>query len=338
MVSGIVAANLWAGVAGAVVLAADLWHARRVRRLGRLTFGDRGAPLLWWLSVPLRALGVAAIVWGAAVLLMLQPKRVEAQATPAEKDFRRLLIVADVSPSMQLADAGPDRRLRRSRRGGDVVVDLLGRIALGQCKASVVAFYSGAKPVAVDVVDRAVLDNIFRDLPLDQAFEPGPSELFKGLDEAFKLAAPWPAKSATLVVLSDGDVAPATGMPQRPASIGDVLVIGVGDTGQGSSIAGRQSRQDAAALQQIANRLGGRYANCNVAPLPASALGMLAQALPERNAEAAGLREAAIACVAAGGAAVAIVPVGLSFLAAFCRRPARLRAPTASSAWSSEPA
>lgn len=338
MVSGLLAANLWAGVAGAVALVAELWHARRVRRLGRLTFGDRGTPRLWWLSVPLRVLGIAALVWGAAVLLVLQPKRVDAQTTPAEKDFRRLLVVLDVSPSMQLADAGPDRKLRRSRRGGDVVVDLLGRIALGQCKASVVAFYSSAKPVAVDVVDRAVLDNIFRDLPLDQAFEPGPSELFKGLDAAFKLAESWPAKSTTLVVLSDGDVAPATGMPQRPASIGDALVIGVGDTGQGSPIAGRQSRQDASALQQIANRLGGRYANCNVAPLPAAALGMLAQALPERNADAAGLREAAIASVVIGGTAVAIVPIGLSFLAAFCRRPARLLAPIASPAWSSEPA
>lgn len=54
----------------------------------------------------------------------------------------------------------------------------------------------------------------------------GPSELFKGLEEAFKLAKDCPPDSTTLVVISDGEVAPATGMPQRPASIGEALVVG----------------------------------------------------------------------------------------------------------------
>lgn len=307
-----------------VALVAELWHARRVRRLARLAFGDRGVPGGWWLSIPLRVAGLTALAWGTATLLALAPRRVDAQTTPNEKDFRRLLIVLDVSPSMQLADAGQTRDLRRSRRGGDVIIDVLGRIALGQCKASVVAFYSGAKPVAVDVVDVAVLENIFRDLPLDQAFEPGPSELFKGLEEAFKLAKPWPAKSTTLVVLSDGDVVPAAGMPERPASIGEALVVGVGDTGAGSSIAGRQSRQDVSALMQVANRLGGQYVNCNVAPLPGTALKMLTAALPERDDAKPGLRERALACAIGGGATVAAVPVALSLLATTRRRPVRL--------------
>jgi hypothetical protein len=165
-----------------------------------------------------------------------------------------------------------------------------------------------------------VLENIFRDLPLDQAFEPGPSELFKGLGEAFELSKAWPAKSTTLVVMSDGDVAPATGMPQKPASIGEVLVIGVGDTRQGTSIAGRQSRQDASALMQVATRLGGKYVNCNVAPLPATALQMLSEALPERDEAKSGLRELALACATGGGISVAAAPVSLAFLSTFRRR------------------
>ena len=243
-------ANILAAVALVVVLAAELWHARRVRRLGPLAFGADGPPPLWWLSVPLRTLGVASAVWGACVLLALAPQRAggDEAAAAKEADHRRLLVVLDVSPSMQLADAGPAREATRGTRAGDVMLDVLRRVSLQRCRASVVAFYTDAKPVAVDVTDLAVLENIFRDLPLDQAFEPGPSELFKGLKTAFEQAKDWPKGSATLVVVSDGDVTPAVGMPQKPPAVGEVVVVGVGDPKRGTFIAGRQSRQDAPAL------------------------------------------------------------------------------------------
>ncbi len=64
-------------------------------------------------------------------------------------------------------------------------------------------------------------------------------------------------------MLSDGDTVPATGMPKMPASIADVLIVGVGDPRQGSFIDGRMSRQDASTLRQIAARLGGIYHDGN---------------------------------------------------------------------------
>ena len=310
-------ANLLAALALAVVLAAELWHARRVRRLAPLAFGQDGPPPLWWLSVPLRAGGVAAAVWGACVLLALAPQRVGGDDTAAEKeaDHRRLLVVLDVSPSMQLSDAGPARDATRGGRAGDVMLDLLRRISLQRCRASVVAFYTDAKPVAVDVTDLTVLENIFRDLPLDQAFEPGPSELFKGLAAAFDLAKDWPKGSTTLVVVTDGDVTPAVGMPQKPPSVGEVTVVGVGDAQRGTFIAGRQSRQDAPALRQVARRLGGTYYDCNLAPLPSNVLSRLGGGFVPKDDHAAGLREIALAGVAAGAAVVALVPIALAFLA-----------------------
>lgn len=266
---------------------------------------------------------MAAFVWGAATLLAIEPKRVDADVMPAVKDVRRLLMVLDVSPSMNLADAGPTHTQRRGRRGGDLMTDVLGRVGLGKCRASVVASYSDAKPVAVDVSDVAVLDNIFRDLPLDQAFEPGPSELFKGLASAFELAKGWPAHSTTLAIITDGQVAPATGMPERPPAIADAVVVGVGDPAKTTFIAGHGSRQDGSALLQLATRLGGTYVDCNSAPLPATAFKMLTQAVPARDRGNAGLRELALSAAGAGGALVAAVPVGLGFLETLRRRISR---------------
>src|SRR4029079_6796839 len=94
---------------------------------------------------------------------------------------------------------------------------------------SVVACYNGAKPVVVDTKDLEVVRNIFGELPLQYAFPAGKTDLFSGLTEAAKIAQPWQPKSTLLLLLSDGDTVPATGMPKLPASIAAVLVVGVGD-------------------------------------------------------------------------------------------------------------
>ena len=128
---------------------------------------------------------------------------------------------------------------------------------------SVVACYNGAKPVVVDTKDLEVVRNIFGDLPMHHAFPSGKTDLFSGLAEAAKIAHPWQPRSTLLLMLSDGDTVPATGMPKMPASIADVLIVGVGDPRQGSFIDGRMSRQDASTLRQIAARLGGIYHDGN---------------------------------------------------------------------------
>jgi Ca-activated chloride channel family protein len=145
---------------------------------------------------------------------------------------------------------------------------------------------SGAKPVVVDTKDYEVVRNILGDLPMHYAFPAGKTKLLSGLEEAVKLAEPWSPRSTTLVVLSDGDTVPGTGMPRLPASIRSVLVVGVGDPNVGKFIDGRQSRQDVPTLKQIAVRLGGTFHNGNdhhlSSALISDAMGLESESLFEK--------------------------------------------------------
>ncbi len=115
------------------------------------------------------------------------------------------------------------------KRAADVMESFLQRIPVELYLVSVVACYNGAKPVVVDTKDLEVVRNIFGDLPMHYAFPAGKTDLFSGLAEAVRIAQPWQPKSTLLLLLSDGDTVPATGMPRMPASIADVLIVGVGD-------------------------------------------------------------------------------------------------------------
>ena len=193
--------------------------------------------------------------WGLVTLLELPPKVHVAETIP-DKERRHVLIVLDVSPSMRLKDAGPNADQSRMKRAAVVMESFLQRVPVELYLLCVVACYNGAKPVVVDTKDLEVVRNIFSDLPMHHAFPAGKTDLFSGLAEAAKIAHPWQPRSTLLLMLSDGDTVPATGMPKMPASIADVLIVGVGDPRQGSFIDGRMSRQDASTLRQIAARLG----------------------------------------------------------------------------------
>ena len=55
---------------------AEALHGRRVRRLAILAFGPEGKPAAWAEAAPyLRTLAIAALAWGLATLLLLEPKR-----------------------------------------------------------------------------------------------------------------------------------------------------------------------------------------------------------------------------------------------------------------------
>ena len=124
------------------------------------------------------------------------------------------------------------------------------RVSVDQMRLSLVAFYTKAMPVVVDTKDPDIIRNFLEDMDMYQAFEPGSTEIFKGLEESARIAREerWKPGSATLVVISDGDSVPATGMPKMPPAIRDVVIVGVGDPRVGKFIDGRQSRQDASAL------------------------------------------------------------------------------------------
>jgi Ca-activated chloride channel homolog len=272
VVSELELALLAAAAALALAGLAEWIHARRVRRLAALAFGPSKRPSAWARAAPfLRVAAAAALAWGVTTLLYLEPKRyATGESNRRAGDPQHVLLVLDVSPSMRLVDAGATKSISRMQRVRELMESFFDRVPIEEYRVSVVAVYNGAKPVVIDTKDFEVVRNILGDLPMHYAFRSGKTRLFDGLEEAARIAKPWNPRSTALVVLSDGDTVPASGMPKMPASIKSVLVVGVGDPYAGKFIDGRQSRQDVPTLKQLAARLGGNYHNGNEKHLSSS--------------------------------------------------------------------
>lgn len=304
-------AELAAIGAALAAAAAEALHARRVRRLARLAFGPSGRPAPWAHAAPaLRVAAFAALAWGLVTLLTVPPMVYAAEEVPV-RERRHILLVLDVSPSMNLQDAGPDRakKLSRRKRAAELLYSFFRRVPVQQYLVSVVACYNGAKPVVADTKDMEVIRNILDDLPMQYAFDVGKTDLFAGLEEAAKIARPWNPRSTLVLLVSDGDTVPATGMPRMPASVSGVLVVGVGDPRTGSFIDGRMSRQDVSTLRQIAARLGGYYHDGNEKHLPSDVLAELTMRPREGAFQRLTRREYALLACALGAATLALIPV-----------------------------
>jgi Ca-activated chloride channel family protein len=297
-----------------LILAAigEFLHARRCRRIARLAFGPAGRARDWTKIAPcLRTLALASLAWGLATLWTIEPRGVERRA-PATPVRRHLVVALDVSPSMQLKDAGETHTQTRAQRASVVAQSILERIDLERTGLSVVAFYTGAKTVVVDTFDLAVVKNVLDDLPLEMAFDPGKTNLIDGVKETATIAQNWAPGSTTLLIVSDGDTVPDTGLPHLPPAIRDALVLGVGSSGAGIYIDGHLSRQDSATLRQLAVRLSGNYFDANERQIPTKDLFVLAQALPERRNQRASSREWALTAIAVGASVLAILSVALA--------------------------
>lgn len=306
-------AELAAAAVAILMIGTELLHASRSQRVAVLAFGPQRRPAVWtWLAAPLRIIAASALCWGLVTLMVIEPKIHKAQAL-GENQFKHVMLVLDVSPSMRLDDAGPEHDQQRMKRASAVMESFFKRVAISQFRISVVAVYNGAKSVVVDTKDIDVVRNILSDLPLHHAFQTGPTELFTGLEEAAKIARPWKPRSTTIVLISDGDTVPATGMPKMPASIGNVLVVGVGDPKSGSFIAGRQSRQDVSTLRQIALRLGGEYHNGNEKHLPSALLKAITQTTDDQEVTKLTLREYALLAIGIGAMVLAFIPMVLHY-------------------------
>ena len=293
---------------------AEWLHGRRVERLAPLAFGPGRKPQAWVRLTPaLRVAAMGALAWGLATLLLLPPQ-VQKAAELADGKRRHLLIVLDVSPSMKLQDAGPDKKQSRTRRASELMSSFFRRVPMESYLVSIVACYNGAKPVVVDTRDLEVVANVFQDLPLNYAFKSGQTDLFSGIAEAARIAQPWPLRSTLMVLVSDGDTVSAAGMPSLPPSVSDVLVVGVGDSRQGKFIDGKFSRQDASTLRQIATRLRGVYHDGNEKHLPTEVLSRIAL-VPEKSViDQLSLRELALLACGLGAALLAFLPVALHYL------------------------
>jgi Ca-activated chloride channel family protein len=266
-----------------------------------------------WAAPWLRIAALGALAWGLATLLLLMPKA-HKSGFIAENEYRHLLLVLDVSPSMRLQDAGPSGKQSRAQRTADILKSFFERIPIDRYRISIVATYTGAKPVVTNTTDMEVVRNILLDLPMQFAFKAGPTDIFAGLEEAARIARPWRPKSTTLVVVSDGDTVPATGMPKMPDSVANVVIVGVGDPVAGKFIDGHQSRQDASTLRQVAVRLGGTYHNGNEKHLSSDLLSRIT-AIPGQGVfEKLTRREYALIACIAGGCVLALLPLALHYL------------------------
>lgn len=305
---------LWAALAVVILATAAEWlHSRRVQGIAALAFGPSRQPELWARAAPaLRVAALTACAWGLTTLMTVEAKVYKAEAQAVERE-RHLLLVLDVSPSMRLIDAGPKRKQSRMKRVRDLMSSFFRRVPMAEYKSSVIAVYNGAKPVVVGSKDLGIVRNILNDLPMHYAFRPGKTDLLSGLNEAARVAQPWRPRSTTLLLISDGDTVPATGMPKMPPSIADVVIVGVGDPVQGKFIDGRQSRQDRSTLRQIAVRLKGRYHNGNDKHLSSDLLAQLVRNVESSEDQRLTEREYALLAIGFGSLILALLPLLLHF-------------------------
>ncbi len=308
--------SLFASITTLILVAgAELLHWQRVRRSQELAFGPRRYPPPGpILAALVRVLCLVGLAWSLTTLFLLDPKAHRSQVKDIEPSERRhLLLVLDVSPSMKLQDSGDASNLSRTQRASALIQSLLKRTTDNKLHISMIAVYNGAKPVVKESRDLEVILNFLDGLPLSSVFPVGKTRLFDGIEEAAKMAKSWPVDSTTMLLVSDGDTVPASGMPKLPSSIGGILVLGVGDPSKGSFIDGRQSRQDVGALQQIASRLGGEYHDGNLKHVPSAMLDRLGTLETDESKFQLTLREYALLACTISAFGLALLPVLLYY-------------------------
>ncbi len=311
----VIAGFVVAAVVVLLAVAAELLHFGRVLRAAPLAFGsNRRGMLMASVGAILRVLALAATAWGLVVLIFLPPKS-HKQGEIKESEYRHLVLVLDVSRSMDAEDAGPSGKQKRSERAADLIQSFFERVQAERYKTTIIAVASEAKPVVLDTTDREVIRNILTELPMRHAFKPGETNMFAGLEEAAKIARPWQPGSAVLMVVTDGDTVPSTGMPKMPASIGNnVVMVGVGNPMVGKAFGGHMSRQDASTLRQVATRLSGTYHDGNEKHLTTELVSKIDEKAGPKRDEAWTPREWALLCVGVGTAVLALVPALLTLI------------------------
>ena len=286
----------------------EILHLRRVGKVGALVFRESGLPFAVVFAAILRALACAAVGWALWVLMNAAPK-VYRSGEVSEKEYRHVIMLVDVSPSMLLDDAGPERDQRRLERAAVVMESFFKRVPMNEIRMSLIAFYTGAKPIVEDTRDIEVVRSMLTYYDYYTAFEAGETDLFAGLEAAAKLARDWRPNSTAVVLLSDGDTVPSKGMPRMPQSVSTVFVIGLGDPRAGKFIAGRQSRQDTATLRKVAQRLGGAFHNGNEKHIGSGLLEEFTEATAYEKDGDWTKREWGLLALALGAATLALLPM-----------------------------
>ena len=295
---------------------AEWLHLKRIARIRGLAFGPTGRPALWARFVPvLRTIAVGCLAGALTILMLLVPMSHRRQGDDVTfEKLKHVVLVLDVSPSMRLTDAGPDGSLSRLRRAREVMDSYFQRVPMNEFRVSVIAVYTDAFPVVEDTKDIGVVRNILDDLPMHFAFVPGETDLFAGIKKAAELCRGWRPGSTAVILVADGDTVPATGMPRMPASVADVLVVGVGDPNKGSFINGHNSRQDVSTLRQISARLGGVYHNGNEKHLSTALIDRLTEGMEGESRFQLSVREASLLVAGVSMVILSIIAFALHYL------------------------
>lgn len=297
----------------ALLILTEFLHALRIRKVSTLAFGDTRKPALWATGAPLmRILAMGLFTWGIVTLFIIDPKIHKGDELPESK-MKHLVLLLDVSPSMGLKDAGPQKDLTRRARAAEIMKSFFNRVVIDEYKVSVIAFYSSAKPVVIDSKDLEVVRYILEDLPMYFAFKPGKTKLYSALERAAKISKGWNPKSTTLIMITDGDTVPATGMPRMPASIKNMLIVGVGDARAGLFIDGHQSKQDSSTLRSIAVRMNGIYHDGNKNHISSDTISELTRSDAEEKFKEFGKREYALMAIGTGSLWLACLPLLLFY-------------------------
>ena len=309
----IIAVAAWAalGAAGLGVLAEWL-HARRCRRLGHLAFGPGHQPRAWvQLTPPLRVLALAGAVWALVALLAFEGSSRMRELNVAAT--RHLMVLLDVSPSMFLQDAGESGTETRRARAAAVLKSVMERANSDQVKITMACFYSDVKLLVKECADRELIWHFADHQALHIAYRPGKTDLIKSLNAAGKIVQDLPRKSTTVLVLTDGDAVPNTGLQPMPSSVAGVIFAGVGDPTRGTFVDGHLSRQDSVTLSQLARRLGGRYHEANTKQVPSSLLRSLTAPDERPDKLQISLRLLAIIVLAASVSVLCLLPILLEY-------------------------
>lgn len=311
--SEIIPVATWCACAVALLTAVAEWlHARRTQRLARLAFGLEQAPRLWTRLTPaLRVGALSGAVWALVVLLAFDGSSRHRERNAVAT--RHLLVLLDVSPSMHLKDAGERSALTRTQRAAELLRSVMERAPSAEVKITMACFYTDAMLLVKECADREVIWNFADNLPLHIAFRPGKTDLVKSLNSGGEFVKDFPRKSTTVLVLSDGDAVPDSGLKPMPSAVNEIIFAGVGDPTRGTFIDGHLSRQDTASLSQLARRLGGTYHNGNLKHVPSEMLKRLLA--PDETSEKfkVNLRVLAMIVLAAGTTLICLLPVLLDY-------------------------
>ncbi len=288
-------------------------HSRRTKRTGRLAFGASGRPRSWTAATPLlRILALAAAAWSLVTLIGFNGL---VRDRDRGDDVRHhVMVMLDASPSMQIADAGPEGNQRRCVRAAEVLQSILNRIPSDDVRFSVCNFYTEARMVAKECRDRELVSYFAADVPFVITYRPGKTDILKSLNQAGEFMKDWERKSATLIVLSDGDSVASTGLKPMPSAVSDVVFVGIGNPNRGSAINGIVSRQDGSSLSQLARRLGGTYFDANLHNVPSSALSGINDTSANGSKWKADRRQLAIISLGASAAILCLLPLLLHLM------------------------